>query len=596
MLYRITRQVENLKAEGFTNYDGIIFLSQNTKYPRLIEEEERWHGVFLGHSASGLLQCVFDTIELGESHNEVLLNRLFTKNAFNQQINQKAAERFAYYSLRILDDSIILHESISKYLAFLMAGIYYNKSSYIEIDHLFKECCDQFPDLQFIRLIELLGHPLSSENANFNKNFLHIVAKVLLSSPELAFLSQIKDRELLSEKILKGDFWSAYNPNSAFKTLLQIIDSKDIATIKESFKRFVNLSRNKLYGYWEFEKDLYELLNQKLLVNGFTISSYFTRHELIKMACLLSINIRYSYFFISKFFAKNQFSFTVDKNGVFDVEFPSISTPKHFTFDKACETFYPARTFGKKISTQSNKKIVEILQKKMPNLVLCIPIPDTESKKIKLYFYLVEMIFTAHPNGSVQFNISSDIFLTKASELAALSEIIKSVPLIHFGFIFIAPFDKNFQSIRMWLSNLFNKYGSVVFLDQWCLFSKVMYADYISFPEYSLSPSAQGYVDRETQTYKALIQLFTYREYATVSCVPFYFEDLFYKSISDETNRIPRIFNNLIGEKGKSGRPLVNLELTARAVFNACYLYDIITPEIFDLKEANLWMFQDSSD
>lgn len=585
----------SVQIGGITAPRGIMLITQDDRFPRIVEEEERWHGVFLGSSAHGILCSVFDSFKFGEPRFEVISRRHLYKNAYNPRYNIKAANRFRYYSSRMIDDSIILHESIAKYLSFLMAGLYYHDLDNSELKRLYVQRSAQFSGLFLNRLVELLGHPLDNPHPTFARNFLHMAAKALLAAPELAYLNQIRDRSRLRSSILNGDFWSTYTPNNAFRLFLEKVGRDDIRALKFSFLRFMDLSNNRYEGYLKFESYLYDFIRNLLRANDHEIPEQQSRQGIVLSGCQLAINLRYIFACITNYYAADRFDYKINNDGFIEPEFSPTCTPEYFFMDTACDIFYTARNVANEEHIMSIKKATKLLQSKSPNLLLIIPVPNVPTAKIKLFIYSYSsssISISSDPNITAE---PSPCILTEIAKPSDLKNLKKAFPLSILAFLFVAPFDRGFESIRNWLSDIFANYGCVIFLDTWCFLSMAMRADYVHFANYPLPPYAKGYKDSRTQVYKVLAQFYTLRDYATISAVPYYYEELFFRARAE--NKIaqkPKLLFANEGVRTKSGKPLFEYAMAVQTASRACFVSDLITSDIYSVKEEALWIFQES--
>lgn len=600
---------------GYTTPSGIVLIKKNEKFPRLTEEEERFHATLLCSTTYGLLHTIFDSFDYdleafeskldfywreknnkegenptigiyGSDSGTLIIQNAnsMEKESLDYKINREIRTLMKQHVDNMYENSTLAHEVVAKYISFRYASSYYP----YHIFELNKELDSQksvLPELEYV--CELLGHPLESSDW-FAATFMLLLGAISLSTGELDKLSNLQSRKKTRKALLSNKFWDSKTPNERFEFLLRNTPS---AKIVEWHRQYQVLA--------EFETPFYNQLYLGEITSFFENLLYSQkikidydpdRIELIKKAVLLTANIKNACLALNTTFIIDRHGSVIQSPdgeiegiwmGGFRFNDPFFAHPAGVVFrePKFCEdNTVVDLELNEFISLQKNEK---------PDYIILVPIPQKDQNNpIIVYAYPRVNTYGGEQQTSKLNSVPSIIRTKLKPSNAHLIEKKLSKSKIIWLFRIIP--EGQWTDYKASTKDIYKGKGDIVFLDLVNEYSKNLNVSHTMFYKGKLSSTSRDYIDSSTQTYLGMIKVNKESEYIEIASVPFYVKEILENYHEEhERRRTPKKERDYDVEFPPHDNARFEIGIIA---FEVAYLYDLLPRQLFErYTQEELW-------
>lgn len=596
---------------GEANPSMVYLLNNNEKFPRLTEEEERFHGALLSKTTYGMLQRIFYSIRFDENAINSIKNLYYGKNNKEDFVHSDIAivgsdiGEVDNYDLRTIDEesldyylnkrafnlmkmsvdnmyeySMLVHEVTAKYLSFLYSASYYSSKYSSELVEKFEIEMNHL--VQIRTICDLVGCPFDNQSVDwFAQNFVYYLGKYSLSTNELSLLSGIRKREDLREKILKNDYWDTKTPNERFEHLLTNISPQKVDEFRHEFNAIEHIQKpfknvdyvNGIQLY--FEDILHEL--------GNITSDTSKLGSMMMNSCKLTLNLQNSLLALKSSFLKGKtLSYTKSESGeIIDLSIDPFYFRRPLADDSSLVVYREPRFCEKDdVVELAFLDFIKLVIREKPNTIIIVPLPQSKlDAPIVLYVYPRKVNRQSSISTSVE-NLPAIIEtqINSKSDLNSIETKLESTMTI---WMFRTIHDSGFTDYKGAISRMSETAREIVYLDIVNDYTENLNSSLTLFYEGHLSQSSKDWIDSDTQTYLGMIKIDKDCRYTQIASVPYYVRELFfrYKKNCEKNNiECPRFLDNEVPEEKRYLGPMT----AGILVFEAAYLYDLLPEQLFD--------------
>jgi len=618
--------LRNMLSEpyGLATPSGIVFLNKEDKFPRLTEEEERFHATLLGTTTFGLLQTVFDSFkinyELYEENLDWFYNlRRNVKNekvdfvffsddnrtrimqnpstieeeSLNPDMNQNIQTKMKQNTANMYLKSTNVQETTAKYLSFRYAKKYYGANHVSELQKLLDIEMNTLSQLKEVSI--LLGNPLIQEDW-FAANLLLLIGRISMSTGELNKISKIRKRKSIRNKLLKNDFWDRLTPDDRFELILKQIPR---SIISRWHKRFHLLEKNLQIPFMDedFVENIISYLSDILTKHDEVVDVY-DKSELLERAIALTAHIKYALLGLtSTFFIDRTVSvYTLASGEVeplplmpYKYNDPFLADPSGVVFRK------PRFCDSESIVNLSFDQFIELVEKIKPYSLLLAPVFHKDSQNgIAIYVFPRKFIFNQDQCSIHEENMPR--IIKTHIEGSAISAIEDKLPTTKINWLFRTLPDNPWFNFQSMTSSMYKGRGNIVFIDLVNYYSSHIDSSFTTFYEGILSQFSRDWLDSSTQTYLGMIMIDKKYKFGRIADVPYYVRETF----ENHHRKIEELkLSNRYQKYDPEWPPPDEFDDIVEAsviAYESSYLYDLLPEELFndysEKEKEDIWIMR----
>jgi len=568
---------------GRTTQEGVYLLKPDDLYPRLTEEEERWHGALLGNTTHGLIYQVLKSFN--SNNREIyLINLDLIKKPFpeydDNSLNKTTIE-FHFLANMLFDKACLLHEALSKFMAHIEGNkIYGDDQSLISI---YISDSSRYNYMQFLE--KLVGPPYLNTNFDpYFRDMFYMLAKYIfftdtLSKLHLADAIDLQNLDFVTE-VIEND------------TLLYRAKTlQDSLSLKEISEYYIN-KYSEIEGNWVvFQDEFFKFLDCH---TGMQTVPYTDGFELYKQALSVSIRLCYLYPGNTSILPIGGYgggmSYKIDHSLKFcdcEVIFGHWNTWQH---DPAYSVFTePCISATEHQYKQSLQEFQHYIVTNKPQHIFMFVTPDKAQDSIKVLAITMDHLFSKGEIDEHKLVIAFSIKCAP-SELRTAS-LVQSPP----KGLSIVFFDITYDfATKKHLRSIFHSSINMIFIDLWCDLNRLMSFQellLLNVPEMPYD-SRLGNIRRTSES----LALFAVQEtpeghFSSVGNAPLYFEELMRKIFTSLNPKLtsgrtsPRVIN--VGT-GKS-EIISNVDVEELYIlYNCIFRYEYIPEYFFEIKKEDI--------
>ena len=216
---KTAREAELVELYGFADEFGIDLLNPLDEHALYTEQEERFHGTFLGKTRHGRALLVLGKLRLepqGRLEDALEFGGAATREPTDRW---RAFNRVSFLRQKMKDGSLHAHEALAKFLALMhYTAAYPAKAD----DHaaFCAEAAGQYP--LFASIVGGLGMPLARDDADFSALTLLLLClgNWTFQTRELDGVARLSDLDAIRRHVMDGPFLDPVTPNLRLRTFV----------------------------------------------------------------------------------------------------------------------------------------------------------------------------------------------------------------------------------------------------------------------------------------------------------------------------------------------------------------------------------------